>query len=164
MGKKTEAKTIGDLNTAIVNGKMDNIILLQEAAMERNIAAIAEDIIKQNKKFVLIAGPSSSGKTSFSNRLAIQLQTQGLHCHTIAQDDYFINRDDIPVDEKGERNLESIDIVDLKQFDDDMTKLMNGETVEIPHFNFKSGCREYNGNHFMTYVSQNFKLCTLKLI
>ena len=145
--RRLDAKTIGDLNNAIVNGNMDKIILMQEAAMERNIADIAENIIKGNKKFVLIAGPSSSGKTSFSNRLAIQLQTQGLNCHTIAQDDYFRNRDDIPVDENGERNFESIDIVDLALFDSDMTKLMNGETVEIPRFNFITGCREYNGKH-----------------
>ena len=143
------AKTIGDLNEAIVDGRMDKIILMQEAAMERNVANIAEEIIRKHKQFVLIAGPSSSGKTSFSNRLAIQLQTQGLNCHTIAQDDYFCNRDEIPVDENGERNLESIDIVDLALFDSDMLRVMNGERVEIPHFNFVTGKREYRGDHFV---------------
>lgn len=145
--KRLDAKTIGDLNNAIVDGRMDKIILMQEAAMERNVAAIAADIIKKGKKFILIAGPSSSGKTSFSNRLAIQLETQGVSCHTIAQDDYFKNRDEVPVDENGERNLESIDIVDLELFDSDMTKIMNGECVEIPRFNFVTGCREYTGKH-----------------
>ena len=147
--KKLGAKTIGDLNKAIVNGCMDKIVLMQEAKAERDIANIAADIVAKNKKFVLIAGPSSSGKTSFSNRLAIQLQTYGINCHTIACDDYFKNRDDIPVDENGERNLESIDIVDLAQFDNDMAKLMGGERVEIPRFNFVTGRREYNGNHFV---------------
>lgn len=143
------AKTIGDLNEAIVNGSLDKIILLQEAAAERNIADIAADIIRKHRQFVLIAGPSSSGKTSFSNRLAIQLEAQGLSCHTIAQDDYFCNRDEVPVDENGERNLESIEIVDLALFDSDMIKVMNGERVEIPHFNFVTGKREYHGNHFV---------------
>jgi uridine kinase len=147
--QRLESKTIGDLNCAIVNGKMDHIILMQEAKAERDIANIATDIIEKNKKFVLIAGPSSSGKTSFSNRLAVQLQTQGISCHTIAQDDYFRNREDVPCDENGERNLESIDIVDLEQFDNDMLRLMNGERVEIPKFNFVTGCREYRGKHFV---------------
>jgi uridine kinase len=147
--KGLNAKTIGNLNNAIVDGRMDKIVLLQEAAMERNIANIAADIISNDKKFVLIAGPSSSGKTSFSNRLAVQLQTNGIKCHTIACDDYFRNRDEVPYDEHGEQNLESIDIVDLDQFDKDMTSLMNGERVEIPRFNFVIGKREYNGKHFI---------------
>lgn len=147
--KRLGAKTIGDLNKAIVNGNMDKIVLMQEARAERDIARIATDIIEKNKKFVLIAGPSSSGKTSTSNRLAIQLQTQGIKCHTIACDDYFRNRVDIPCDEKGEQNFESIDVVDLEQFDNDMMRLMNGETVEIPKFNFVTGEREYRGKHFV---------------
>ena len=145
--KRLNAKTIGDLNNTIVSGNMDKLVLLQEAKAERDIANIAADVISQNKKFVLIAGPSSSGKTSFSNRLAVQLQANGINCHTIAQDDYFINRDEVPFDEKGEQNFEAIDIVDLALFDSDMIKLMNGERVEIPHFNFVTGCREYNGKH-----------------
>ena len=147
--ERVGAKTIGDLNEAIVAGSLDKIVLLQEAAAEHNIANIAANIMREHRRFVLIAGPSSSGKTSFSNRLAIQLEAQGLKCHTIAQDDYFCNRDEIPVDENGERNLESIDIVDLALFDSDMTKVMNGEKVEIPHFNFVTGKREYHGNHFV---------------
>jgi uridine kinase len=147
--KRLESKTIGDLNCAIVNGQMNRIILMQEAKAECDIANIAADIIEKKKKFVLIAGPSSSGKTSFSNRLAVQLQTQGISCHTIAQDDYFHNRNDVPCDENGERNLESIDIVDLAQFDSDMLRLMNGERIEIPKFNFVTGEREYRGKHFV---------------
>lgn len=143
------AKTIGDLNSTIVAGKMNDLVLLQEASMEKNIANIADDIVNKSKRFVLIAGPSSSGKTSFSNRLAVQLKTRGIHCHTIAQDDYFRNREDVPYDEKGEQNLESIDVVDLKQFDKDMNRLINGERVEIPHFNFVTGKREYHGKHFV---------------
>lgn len=147
--KKLGARTIGDLNRAIVEGRMDKIVLMQEAKAERDIANIATDIISKNKKFVLIAGPSSSGKTSFSNRIAIQLQTQGINCHTIAQDDYFRNRADIPYDEKGEQNLEAIDVVDLEKFDEDMMRLMNGERIEIPKFNFVTGEREYRGKHFV---------------
>lgn len=147
--QRLEARTISDLNKAIVDGRMDKIVLMQEAKAERDIANIATDIINKNKKFVLIAGPSSSGKTSFSNRLAIQLQTQGITCHTIAQDDYFRNREDIPYDEKGEQNLEAIDVVDLEKFDDDMRRLMLGEKIEIPKFNFVTGKREYRGKHFI---------------
>lgn len=148
--KTLNVKTIGDLNNAIVNGNMDNIILLQEAAMERNIANIASDIIQKDKKIVLIAGPSSSAKTSLSKRLSVQLQTQGVNSHTIACDDYFRNRADIPFNEHGEQDLEAIEVVDLAKFDEDMTKLLNGETVEIPHFNFVSGEREYTGKNFIT--------------
>ena len=147
--KSVEAKTIGDLNNKIVEGKMDELVLLQEAAMERQIADIATDIKERNKKFVLIAGPSSSGKTSFSNRLSIQLRTQGIKCHTIAQDDYFKNRRDIPFDSNGEQNFEAIDVVDLEKFDSDMQKIIDGEVIEIPTFNFKTGEREYNHNHYI---------------
>ena len=147
--KALKAKTIGDLNDTIVAGRMDELVLLQEASMERNIAEIATDIVELKKKFVLIAGPSSSGKTSFSNRLAIQLKTRGIHCHTIACDDYFRNRDQVPFDENGEQNLEAITVVDLEQFDNDMKALMHGETVEIPKFNFLTGKREYRGKHFI---------------
>ena len=147
--RSLHAKTIGDLNNAIVNNRMDELILLQEAMMEKNVANIAMDIINQDKKFVLIAGPSSSGKTSFSNRLAIQLKTYGINCHTIACDDYFRNRADIPTDEKGEQNLEAIDVVDLDKFDCDMQELMRGNRIEIPKFNFVSGEREYRGKHFV---------------
>ena len=147
--KQQKTKTIGELNEIIVNGQMNRLILLQEAKMEKEIGVIADDIIRNNKKFVLIAGPSSSGKTSFSNRLSVQLQTYGINCHTIACDDYFKNKCDIPCDESGERNLESIEIVDLDQFDSDMYKVMQGERVEIPSFNFKKGEREYNGDHFI---------------
>lgn len=147
--RSINTKTVGDLNTQMVNCKMDEIILTQEAKAEREIASIANDIANNHKKFVLIAGPSSSGKTSFSNRLAIQLNSLGYRCHTIAQDDYFLNRDQIPFDANGKQNFESIDVVDLKLFDSDMNALIGGERVEIPHFNFISGEREYKGKHFV---------------
>ena len=97
-----------------------------EALFEERIGNLAQQIVETGgRKFIMIAGPSSSGKTSFSNRLSVQLNSQGINCHTIACDDYFINRDDIPFDENGEQNFESIDIVDLNQFDFDMTRLMD---------------------------------------
>lgn len=148
--KKLNAKTIGDLNDAIVNGNMKHIVLMQEAAMESQIASIAKEIANSHHRIVMIAGPSSSGKTSFSNRLAIALQTRGINCHTIAQDDYFKNRADIPFDSNGEQNFENIDVVDLDLFDKDMNLLLDGATVEIPHFNFVTGCREYRGDHYIT--------------
>jgi uridine kinase len=141
--------TVGDLNNAVVEKKIDDLILMQEAYMEKQIANIAEDITsKKNIKFVMIAGPSSSGKTSFSHRLSLQLKAMGLKPHPIAVDDYFINHCDIIPDENGKIDLESIDIVDTKKFNEDMLALLNGEKVEIPSYNFQKGEREYKG-HFI---------------
>ena len=143
--------TVGDLNNKICEGSesMEDLILVQEALMERRIGEIAGDIAsREGVKFVMIAGPSSSGKTSFSHRLSIQLRTHGLKPHPIAVDDYFVNREDTPLDENGDYNFECLEAIDVEQFNKDMVALLNGERVELPSFNFKTGHREYNG-HFM---------------
>lgn len=94
----------------------------------------------------MIAGPSSSGKTSFSHRLSIQLSAHGLKPHPIAVDNYFVNREHTPLDEFGERNYECLEAIDTKQFNEDMLNLLSGKTVDLPTFNFKTGCREYRGD------------------
>ena len=138
---------VADLNDKICAGELTDIILTQEALQERRISEIARDIAERGGvKFVMIAGPSSSGKTSFSHRLSIQLASFGLRPHPIACDDYFVNREDTPLDENGNYNFECIEAIDTKQFNEDMTRLMKGERVELPTFNFKTGKREYKGN------------------
>lgn len=145
-GTKVGIGTVGDLNDQICNGSLSEMILVQEAEQERKIGEIAKDIVSRGDvRFVMIAGPSSSGKTSFSHRLSIQLRTLGKVPHPIALDDYFVNREFTPRDEKGDYNFECLEAIDLKQFNDDMTRLLNGERVELPTFNFKTGKREYNG-------------------
>lgn len=140
-------ETVGALNDVITKGEFDDLMLVQEALQEKKIADIAEQIIASgNKKFIMIAGPSSSGKTTFSHRLSIQLRAKGLRPLPIAVDDYFVNREDTPLDEDGKFNFESIHAIDLKQFNEDMTNLLAGKAVELPSFNFKSGKREYKGN------------------
>lgn len=138
--------TVGALNEAIAQGRGNEIILLQEALMEERIGAIAAQIANDpNKKFVMIAGPSSSGKTSFSNRLSIQLSAKGLRPHPIALDDYYVDREKSPRDENGNYDFERLECIDIEQFNKDMTCLLNGETVDMPSFNFKTGKREYRG-------------------
>ena len=139
--------TIGALNEAIAQGRGNEIILLQEALMEQRIGNVAAQIADDgNKKFVMIAGPSSSGKTSFSNRLSIQLRAKGLRPHPIALDDYYVDRENSPRDEQGNYDFECLECIDVEQFNVDMTRLLNGETVDMPTFNFKTGKREYRGN------------------
>jgi uridine kinase len=121
---------------------------VQEALQEKKISDIAQSIAKESdKKFIMIAGPSSSGKTTFSHRLSIQLKAHGRKPHPIAIDNYFVERELTPKDEHGNYNFESLYAIDLKQFNEDMTKLMNGEEVDLPYFNFISGKREYKGNY-----------------
>lgn len=146
-GKKIGIETVGDLNDQICSGSMSDILLIQEAEQERKIAEIARDITNRgNVKFVMIAGPSSSGKTSFSHRLSIQLRTLGKTPHPIALDNYFVDREKTPKDENGKYNFECLEAIDVKQFNEDMMALLAGETVELPEFNFKIGKREYKGN------------------
>ena len=146
-GENLGIGTVGDLNTQICEGRLSDVILVQEALQERRIAEIAQEIVnRENVKFVMIAGPSSSGKTSFSHRLSIQLQTHGLKPHPIAVDDYFVDREKTPRDENGDYNFECLEAIDIEQFNQDMCKLLAGEAVELPKFNFKTGKREYNGN------------------
>lgn len=139
--------TVGALNEKISKGDLKNIILVSEALQEKKIAEIATQIATDGKKkFIMIAGPSSSGKTSFSYRLSVQLMANGLKPHPIALDNYFLNRDQTPKDEDGNLNFETIDALDIEQFNKDMTGLLNGETVKMPTYNFITGKREYKGN------------------
>lgn len=147
-GKMLEIDTVGALNDAISHGGITDLILVQEALQEKKIAEIAQKIAQNpDKKFVMIAGPSSSGKTTFSHRLSIQLRAHGLKPHPIGVDDYFVNREQTPIDENGDYNYECLEAIDIKQFNQDMTDLLNGKTVELPSFNFKTGKREYKGNY-----------------
>ncbi len=146
-GRQASMETVGDLNDQICSGSMSELILVQEAEQERKIGEIAKDIVSRgNVKFVMIAGPSSSGKTTFSHRLSIQLRTLGKMPHPIALDNYFVNREQTPRDENGDYNFECLEAIDVKKFNEDMLKLLAGERVELPEFNFKSGQREYRGN------------------
>lgn len=147
-GEMMNIDSVGDLNDTICAGEMNDMILVQEALIERRIGEIAENIVKRgNVKFVLIAGPSSSGKTTFSHRLSIQLRTYGKIPHPIALDDYFVNRELTPRDENGDYNFECLEAIDVKQFNEDMERLLRGEKVELPTFNFKTGKREYHGRY-----------------
>ncbi len=147
-GKLMEIDTVGALNDAISQGNLSDIILIQEAFHEKKTAEIGEQILREkDKKFVMIAGPSSSGKTTFSHRLSTQLRTLGLKPHPIAVDNYFVNREDTPLDEYGNFNYESLYSIDLEKFNKDMTDLLNHKTVDIPFYNFKTGKREYKGNY-----------------
>lgn len=139
--------TVGALNDKIAKGEINELILVQEAIMEKRIAEIAEQIVEQkNKRIVLIAGPSSSGKTTFSHRLSIQLVAHGMKPHPIAIDNYFVNREKSPRDEFGNYNFESIECVDMKQLNSDLNDLLVGKRVKMPTYNFLTGNREYKGN------------------
>lgn len=146
-GEKVNITTVGDLNDHICAGNISDMILVQEAEQERKIGEIAKEIVSRgNVKFIMIAGPSSSGKTSFSHRLSIQLRTQGMTPHPIGLDDYFVDRERTPRDENGDYNFECLEAIDVEQFNQDMCALLRGETVKMPSFNFKTGKREYKGN------------------
>jgi uridine kinase len=138
---------VGALNDKTIKGEMGEIIRINEALHEKKIAYIADMVAKDKDrlKLILIAGPSSSGKTTFSKRLSIQLKVNGLKPYTISLDDYFVNRDDTPKDEMGELDFESIYALDLKLLNEHLAKLMAGEEVELPRYNFKKGKREYLG-------------------
>lgn len=147
-GKMLDISTVGDLNERIVNGEINELILIQEALQEKKMGEMAEQILNNpSKRLVMIAGPSSSGKTTFSHRLSIQLSAHGLKPHPIAVDDYFVDRDKTPVDADGKHNFECLEAIDVKQFNQDMNALLAGERVELPYYNFKTGKREYKGNY-----------------
>lgn len=138
---------VGDLNEAICSGNALQIILAHEAMMEKQIGDIAETIARRKDvRFIMIAGPSSSGKTTFSHRLSTQLMACGLRPHPVATDNYFVNREQTPRDQYGQYDFECLGAMDVAQFNEDMTRLLRGETVEMPRFNFKKGVREYNGD------------------
>ena len=137
---------VAEMNGVISQGNATHMILAHEAMMEKKIGDIAGEIAaRKDVRFVMIAGPSSSGKTTFSHRLSTQLLACGLHPHAIATDNYFKNRSETPLDQNGQYDFESLGAMDVEQFNADMTRLLRGETVEIPQFNFKKGVREYNG-------------------
>ena len=140
--------TVGELNNTISAGNINELILVQEALQEKKLAEIAEKIVSdKSKKFIMIAGPSSSGKTTTSHRLAIQLRAHGLKPHQISLDNYFVDRHLTPLDEDGNYNFECLEALDIEGFNKDMTDLLNQKTVEMPTFNFKTGKREYNGKY-----------------
>lgn len=139
---------VAEMNGVIAQGNATHMILAHEAMMEKKIGDIAGEIAaRKDVRFVMIAGPSSSGKTTFSRRLSTQLLACGLHPHAIATDNYFKNRSETPLDQNGQYDFESLGAMDVEQFNADMTRLLRGETVEIPQFNFKKGVREYNGDY-----------------
>ncbi len=147
-GETMQADTVGALNEQIVKKGASQLLLIAEALQESKISQIARTIAEnKDKKFVMIAGPSSSGKTTFSHRLSIQLSAHGLRPHPIAVDNYFVNRQDTPLDENGNYNFECLEAIDVKQFNEDMVRLLKGEEVELPYFNFKTGQREYRGDY-----------------
>lgn len=138
---------VASLNNLITEGKLPDLIRVSEALHEKKIAQIADSISHHSKvRLVLIAGPSSSGKTTFAQRLCIQLRVNGLKPHVISIDDYFVDRENTPRDEYGEYDFEALEAIDIKLFNEHMARLIAGETVEIPRFNFKTGKREYKGH------------------
>ena len=146
-GQRLDLETVGALNDKIAEGDMSHLILIQEALQEKRIAEIAAQIAeRKTAKIVMIAGPSSSGKTIFSHRLSVQLEAIGLKPHPIAVDNYFVNRIDSPRDENGNYNYEILECLDVEQFNQDMQALLRGEQVELPYYNFKKGEREYKGD------------------
>lgn len=138
--------TIGSLNDAIAAGRGQEIMLLQEALMEQKIGNLAAQIASDDKKkFIMIAGPSSSGKTSFANRLSIQLIAKGRKPHPLSLDDYYVDREFCPKHPDGSFDFECLESIDVKLFNEDMNRLLKGEAVDMPSFNFKTGKREYRG-------------------
>lgn len=139
--------TVGALNDLIAAGESEELIKVSEALHEKKIAQIADQIVaRKNVKLVMIAGPSSSGKTTSAKRLCIQLRVNGIKPHLISIDDYFVDRVKTPRDEKGDYDFEALEAIDVELFNQHMKALISGETVEIPRFNFVQGKREYHGH------------------
>ena len=144
--KILKVDAVHKLNRAVTENKIKDVIMIDEALHEKKIALIADEIAKREKvKMILIAGPSSSGKTTFAQRLGIQLKINGIKPVTISVDNYFVEREDTPRDENGNYNFEDIEAIDLELFNSHLTKLLNGEEVEMPEFDFKVGTKRYNG-------------------
>lgn len=138
-------RTAGDVNAAIKGGGASELINIAEALQERKLHKITDEIVERGAKLVLIAGPSSSGKTTTSKRIAVQLIASGLHPHTLSTDNYFVNRVDTPLDENGEYDFECIEAVDTAFFNKQMNQLLSGEEVELPRYDFVSGERKFEG-------------------
>lgn len=141
-----DINTIYKINKKIREGKSEEVVLLAEALHEKKISDIADNIVnRKGVKVVLIAGPSSSGKTTFAKRLGIQLRLNGLKPVTISVDNYFVEREQTPLDENGKYDFERIDAIDLKLFNEHLTTLLNGGEILCPTFDFKTGHKNYNG-------------------
>ena len=138
--------TVGALNDEITHGNINHLILLQEGWQEKLLADIADEIVSKNKRIILIAGPSSSGKTTFSHRLSIQLQIAGLTPHPVSMDDYFLDRELSPRDENGNYNFETIASLDVDLLTKHINQLLDGEEIDVPSYNFITGKREYHGH------------------
>ena len=149
-----QTDTVGALNDLICSGRRGEVIRINEALHEKRLAYVADTIHSHNKRVVLIAGPSSSGKTTFAERLCIQLRVNGLNPHVISLDNYYVNRELTPRDENGEYDFEALESIDIAQFNKDLLALLAGETVHVPHFNFVTGKREYKGR-FLTLTEDS---------
>lgn len=145
---------VADLNDWITEKQVVEIMRVQEALQEKKIAQIADQITESQKRLILIAGPSSSGKTTFANRLMVQLKVNGLKPITLSTDDYFVDREHTPLDEDGKYDFESIDSVDVQLFNENLAALLRGEEVELPTFNFRVGKREYLGRKMQIHPDQ----------
>lgn len=142
-----KVENVSELNNWIKSGNVGELIRISEALHEKKIAQIADMIAAdKNKKIVLIAGPSSSGKTTFAQRLGIQLRVNGLKTITLSMDNYFVNREENPKDENGNYDFECIEAIDIKLFNEQLSALLNGEEVSLPTFDFTTGHRKYLGN------------------
>ncbi|AKL94445.1 uridine kinase [Clostridium aceticum] len=155
-GEILEIDYVASLNDLIVTQKEGEFIRIAEALHEKKIAKIADSITEniKEKRVVLIAGPSSSGKTTFAQRLMIQLKVNGIKPIAISLDDYFVDRENTPLDEEGQYDFESLYAIDLKLFNRDLERILSGEEVEIPTFNFHTGKREYRGHKIQIQADQ----------
>lgn len=139
-------RTVGDLNQAVAHGKAADLINVSEALQEKKLSHIADEIVRRKAHMILIAGPSSSGKTTTAKRMATLMMACGMRPHTLSTDDYFVNRVDTPRDKNGDYDFECIEALDHEFFNRQMTLLLNGEEVELPRFDFHTGCRVFEGN------------------
>ncbi len=145
-GLKVGVDNVAQLNNKIAAGEFDSLMLLQEAYMEKKIGIVADQIIANDKnRFVFISGPSSSGKTTFSKRLAVQLAAHGINPKPVSLDDYYVNREDTPLDENGNYDYECLEAIDVPKFKENMTTLLSGGEIDVPKFNFVKGKRMYDG-------------------
>ncbi len=144
-GELLNVRTAGDVNETIAKGEFFDLMLVQEALQEKKIGEIAQTIRESGRRVVLIAGPTSSGKTTFSHRLSIQLRALGLTPHPVPVDNYFVNRENTPLGEDGNPDFECLGALDIGRLNSDVEKLLSGEETELPVFDFVSGKRESTG-------------------